>query len=88
MPIDGYHAICTNLKCKKGRFGFGSADKIPNFCWYCAAEVIRACPHCQTPITELWDEGDADQPNACGNCGEVLRREIEANPHATIRAVE
>jgi hypothetical protein len=88
MPIDGYRAICTNRECKKGRFGLDPAEIIPAFCRYCGAEVISACPNCKTAITKLWGEWDADQPNNCEICGEVLRRKIDGETHPTIRAIE
>jgi hypothetical protein len=83
MSIDGYHAICINIDCKKGRFGFGSSENLPAFCDECGAGVISSCPNlkCNTPISELWDENRADPPNHCNKCGEELRRYIQPKEH-------
>ena len=59
--------------CPECSFFCGASEK-DNYCSYCGAKLIDACPHCGKPIENPY-------ANFCKHCGEIYPgRKIKNNP--------
>jgi len=76
MPDNHFRGLCTNRLCSEYAHGIYPGEAVPAFCPECGSPVIRRCPNCKTPMSELINNPYKPGPNACKVCGESLRRDV------------